>query len=95
MDPKVAGMYAREYPDGVARMVLDSPVPLAGSDPLDSQRVRALRRVLDTGICGGGACRAFTHDMCGDLVRLVASLHRRASGAEGCTAAPGSFREPR
>ncbi|MGH2853807.1 MAG: alpha/beta fold hydrolase [Solirubrobacteraceae bacterium] len=73
---KVAGMYAREYPEGVARMVLDSPVPLAGSDPLDSQRVRALRRVLDAGICGEGACRAFTRNPYGDLVRLVALLHR-------------------
>jgi pimeloyl-ACP methyl ester carboxylesterase len=32
---RVAGMYAREYPQGVARMVLDSPTPLAGADALD------------------------------------------------------------
>jgi pimeloyl-ACP methyl ester carboxylesterase len=31
---RVAGMYAREHPQGVARMVLDSPSPLTGSDPL-------------------------------------------------------------
>ncbi len=73
---KVAGMYALEHPNGVARMVLDSPVPIAGSDALDSQRVRALRRVLDDGICGGGSCRAFAPDPYGDLVRLVASLRR-------------------
>ncbi len=73
---KVAAMYAREHPEGVARMVLDSPVPIAGTDALDSERIRALPRVLDDGICGGNACRSFAQDPYGDLVRLVASLHR-------------------
>ncbi len=73
---KVAAMYAREHPEGVARMVLDSPVPIAGSDPLDSQRIRALPRVMNDGICGGGACRLFAQDPYGDLVRLLAILHR-------------------
>jgi pimeloyl-ACP methyl ester carboxylesterase len=73
---KVAGMYAREHPEGVARMVLDSPVPLGGSDTLDSQRIRALPRVLNDGICGDGACRSFAQDPYGDLVRLVAMLRR-------------------
>jgi len=44
---RVAGMYAREYPQGVARMVLDSLVPTTGADPLGRPRLRALRRVLD------------------------------------------------
>jgi pimeloyl-ACP methyl ester carboxylesterase len=73
---RVAGMYAREHPQGVARMVLDSPTPLTGTDPLQSARLRALRRVLDEGICGAGACRSFTPDVYADLTRLVATLHR-------------------
>jgi pimeloyl-ACP methyl ester carboxylesterase len=73
---RVAGMYAREHPGGVTRMVLDSPVPLTGTDALDSQRPRALERVLDEGICGSGACRSFSRDPYGDLTRLIAMLHR-------------------
>jgi pimeloyl-ACP methyl ester carboxylesterase len=73
---RVAGMYAREYPQGVARMVLDSPVPITGLEPLGLPRLRALRRVLDQGICGAGACRSFSRDVYADLTRLVAKLHR-------------------
>jgi pimeloyl-ACP methyl ester carboxylesterase len=72
---RVAGMYAREHPQGVARMVLDSPTPTTGSDPLFLSRVRALRRVLDEGICGAGACRSFSSDVYADLTRLVVKLH--------------------
>lgn len=71
---KVAAMYAREHPAGVARMVLDSPVPLAGTDALDSQRPRALRRVLDEAICADGGCRSFAPNPYGDLVKLLGSL---------------------
>ena len=74
---RVAGMYAREHPQGVARMVLDSPTPLTGPAPLQSVSLRALRRVLDEGICGTGACRSFSTDVYADLTRLVATLHRR------------------
>jgi pimeloyl-ACP methyl ester carboxylesterase len=74
---RVAGMYAREHPQGVARMVLDSPSPLTGRDPLQSARLRALRRVLDEGICGAGACRSFSADVFADLTRLVATLRGR------------------
>jgi pimeloyl-ACP methyl ester carboxylesterase len=72
---RVAGMYAREHPQGVARMVLDSPTPLAGSDPLDSQRVRALRRVLDEGICSAAPCRLFSRNVYADLTLVVKALH--------------------
>jgi pimeloyl-ACP methyl ester carboxylesterase len=71
---KVAAMYAREHPAGVARMVLDSPVPLAGPDALNSQRPRALRRVLDEAICTDGGCRSFAPNPYGDLVKLLGSL---------------------
>ncbi len=72
---RVAGMYAREHPQGVARMVLDSTVPTTGSPPLDSERIRALPRMLDEGLCGAGACRSFSSNVYGDLVRLVTLLH--------------------
>jgi len=74
---KVAGMYAREDPGGVARMVLDSPVPVTGFDALDRQRLRALPRVLDREICGAGVCRGFAPDPYRELVRLLARLRRR------------------
>jgi pimeloyl-ACP methyl ester carboxylesterase len=72
---RVAGMYAREYPQGVARMVLDSAVPTTGPDPLGLTRLHALRRVLDEGICGYGACRSFSSNLYADLTRLVTLLH--------------------
>ena len=72
---RVAGIYAREHPQGVARMVLDSTVPTTGSPPLDSERIRALPRMLDEGLCGAGACRSFSSYVYGDLVRLVKLLH--------------------
>lgn len=73
---RVAGMYAHEHNEGVARMVLDSPTPLGGSGALYSDRMRALRRVLDQGICGAGACDTFSSDVYADLTRLVERLHR-------------------
>ncbi|HXD53977.1 MAG TPA: alpha/beta fold hydrolase [Solirubrobacteraceae bacterium] len=73
----VAGMYAHEHPQDVARMVLDSPSPLAGTDALEAARIHALRRVLDEGVCGAGACRSFSSDVYADLTGLVAKLHRR------------------
>jgi pimeloyl-ACP methyl ester carboxylesterase len=72
---RIAGMYAREHPQGVARMVLDSSTPTTGPDTLFLSRVRALRRVLDEGICGAGACRSFSSDVYADLARLVVKLH--------------------
>ncbi len=75
---RVAGMYAREHPQGVARMVLDSPTPLTGTNPLPFARLRALRRVFDEGICGAGACRSFSTDVYADLTHLVSKLHHRA-----------------
>jgi pimeloyl-ACP methyl ester carboxylesterase len=74
---KVAAMYAREYPSSVARMVLDSPVPLAGEGPLDSERMRALPRVFDRELCGAGACSSFAPAPDRELDRLVESLRRR------------------
>jgi pimeloyl-ACP methyl ester carboxylesterase len=73
---RVAGMYAREHYQGAARIVLDSPVPLTGSDALGSERLRALPRVLDEAICDAGACRSFSRHVYVDLTRVVSLLHR-------------------
>jgi pimeloyl-ACP methyl ester carboxylesterase len=72
---RVAGMYAREHPQGLARMVLDSATPLPDADPLGIRRLRALPRVLDEGICGAGACRSFSSNVDADLAHVVAVLH--------------------
>jgi pimeloyl-ACP methyl ester carboxylesterase len=74
---RIAGMYAREYPQGVARMALDSPTPPTGADALNMQRLHALRRVLDEGVCGTGACRSFSSDVYVELTHLLAKLHHR------------------
>jgi pimeloyl-ACP methyl ester carboxylesterase len=73
---RVAGMYAREHPQGLARMVLDSATPLPEADPLNTRRLRALPRVLNEGICGANACRSFSSNVYADLTRAVAALHR-------------------
>jgi pimeloyl-ACP methyl ester carboxylesterase len=73
---RVAGMYAREHPQGLARMVLDSATTLPEADPLDTRRLRALPRVLDESICGARACRSFSSNVYADLTRVVAALHR-------------------
>jgi pimeloyl-ACP methyl ester carboxylesterase len=72
---RVAGMYAREHPQGLARMVLDSATALPEADQLDIRRLRALPRVLDEGICGAGACRSFSSNVYAALTRVVAVLH--------------------
>lgn len=73
---RVAGMYSREHPQGLARMVLDSATPLPEKDALGMQRLRALPRMLDEGICGAGDCRSFSSNVYADLTRVVAALHR-------------------
>jgi pimeloyl-ACP methyl ester carboxylesterase len=74
---RVAGLYAHEHPQDVARMVLDSPTTLTGPEAIDTAWLRALPRVLDEGICGEGACAAFTTNLYGDLTSLLARLRRR------------------
>jgi pimeloyl-ACP methyl ester carboxylesterase len=71
---RVAGMYAREHPQGLARTVLDSPTPLEGDSALGIPSRRALPRVLDDAICGHGACRSFTGDAYEALTRVLATL---------------------
>lgn len=72
---RVAGEYARRFPAGVSRLLLDSPSPLGGTDPLDTQRLRALRPVF-AALCAGAAC-PFTRSPYGDLSRLAKRLRTR------------------
>ncbi|MDQ3644571.1 MAG: alpha/beta hydrolase [Actinomycetota bacterium] len=72
---RVAGEYARRYPAGVSRLLLDSPTPLFGTDPLDLQRVRTLPRLLRS-ICARKSC-PFTKSAFRDLSRLAGRLRRR------------------
>jgi pimeloyl-ACP methyl ester carboxylesterase len=74
---RVAGEYVRRYPASVARLVLDSPTPLAGTDPFFVPRQQALPRVLRS-VCGGGACRSFTRSSYGDLRAVARRLGRRS-----------------
>ncbi len=72
---RVAGEYARRYPAGVSRLLLDSPSSLLGTDPLDLQRLGALPRVLRS-ICAGNSC-PFTKSSLRDLSRLAKRLRKR------------------
>ena len=71
---RVAGEYVRRYPASVGRLVLDSPVPLTGTDPFDRQLQGALPRVLSS-LCDR-AC-GFTTSAYRDLTRLARRLDRR------------------
>jgi len=72
---RVAGEYVRRYPAAVSRLLLDSPAPLSGTDPLDLQRLGTLPRLLRA-ICGRRSC-PFTKSSFRDLSRLAARLRRR------------------
>lgn len=73
---KVAGEYARRFPVGVSRLLLDSPTPLNGTDPLDIRRLRAMPPVFSA-LCARGAC-PFTRSAYGDLSSLAKRLRRGA-----------------
>jgi pimeloyl-ACP methyl ester carboxylesterase len=72
---RVLGVYSRLFPQGIDRLVLDSPVPVNGDDPYDADRVRAIPRVLGE-VCAGGRC-SFTRSAYGDLGALARRLARR------------------
>ncbi len=72
---RVAGEYARRYPAAVSRLLLDSPTPLRGTDPLDLQRIGTLPRLLRS-ICARRSC-PFTKSAFRDLSRLANRLRKR------------------
>lgn len=51
----VAQQYARAHPAGTERIVLDSPLPPAGIDPLSRRTFASVARVLRQ-LCGSDAC---------------------------------------
>jgi pimeloyl-ACP methyl ester carboxylesterase len=84
---KVALAYARQHPQRVERLLLDSVVPLDGPDPFTRDVFEAVPRVLGT-LCANGACSAATADPVGDLAALVrrlatAPLHGYVVGGDG------------
>lgn len=76
---KVALAYAVLYPQHVARLALDSVLPLNGPDPFDSDTYAAIPRVLRE-LCGRGACAKITHDPVADLTAVLARA--RADGGQ-------------
>ena len=64
---RVAGEYVRRHPEAVVRQIMDSPSPLAGTDPFGREALLAQPRVLDA-LKPGGA-RAVS--------RLAARLGKR------------------
>ena len=70
---RVAGVYARAFPDRVDRVVLDSPEPVEGFDALMAPRQLALPRVLRE-VCFPAGCQGF---LAGDPLKGVATLARR------------------
>ncbi|NLT07454.1 MAG: alpha/beta fold hydrolase [Solirubrobacterales bacterium] len=67
---RLALAYAAAHPERVERIVLDSPVPLAGPDPLQRATLRAIPRVLRS-VCARG-CPGAGPRPGRDLRRLVA-----------------------
>jgi pimeloyl-ACP methyl ester carboxylesterase len=68
---KLALAYALAHPTRVERLLLDSVVPTDLDDPYRSTSLREMSKAL-ANLCNGGACRAATPDLAGDVV-LVAN----------------------
>lgn len=72
----VAQRYARRFPTGVDRLVLDSPVAQDQGGPFDLSSYQAVRGVLGR-LCSRGRCRGVTRSPVADLRRLARRLTRR------------------
>jgi len=71
----VVNQYARTHPDRTERIVMDSPVPLDGIDPLGVETVHAIGPMLAS-LCADGACDAITRHPTADTAALVRRLRR-------------------
>ena len=76
---RVALAYAAAHPEHVERIVLDSPVPLAGPDALMRSTLRATPRVLRAGCAQ--RCRNRGWRPARDMARLVSRLRSARHGA--------------
>src|SRR4051812_11258665 len=76
----VAAAYARRHPEGVERLILDSPVDQAvGDDAFAREGFAALPGALRAE-CAGGRCRGITRDPYADLLAAVHMLANYQAG---------------
>ena len=67
---KLAVAYARAHPEGVERLLLDSPLPAGGPDPFARPTLQSLPRALRS-LCSGGFCRGATPNLSAELASLA------------------------
>jgi pimeloyl-ACP methyl ester carboxylesterase len=70
---KQALAYAREHPDHVERLLLDSAVPVNDADPFDLASLEAISTALGS-ICHGGACAEVSGNPASDFAKLANRL---------------------
>jgi pimeloyl-ACP methyl ester carboxylesterase len=73
---KVAGEYARRFPEHTAAVVLDSPVNVDGIDFLGLNSIEAMPRVLRE-TCATGPCASTVKDAAAALYGAVARVHKK------------------
>ncbi|HEY5045362.1 MAG TPA: alpha/beta fold hydrolase [Solirubrobacteraceae bacterium] len=73
---KVAEEYAERYPLHVEALVLDSVVPLNGSEPFSVPTFQAIGSVLAE-LCSNHACAGITSNPVADIASLTAQLRKR------------------
>lgn len=69
----VAQQYARQFPERVSAMILDSAIAPDGIGGYATPNFGAVSRIL-TELCGGGRCDGITSDPSGDLAAVVARV---------------------
>jgi pimeloyl-ACP methyl ester carboxylesterase len=73
---KLALAYALAHPRGVARLLLDSPLPTNGPDPFGRTILRSLPRAFRS-LCAGGYCKGVTLNLLADLAAVANDLQKR------------------
>lgn len=86
----VAERYAAAYPDRVAKLVLDSPLPANGGAAFQTSTFAAFRRIL-TSLCARGGC-ATGKDVVGATGRLLDVLRANGGVKVKVTASSGKAR---
>jgi pimeloyl-ACP methyl ester carboxylesterase len=73
---KLAVAYAFAHPEGVERLLLDSPLPADGPHPYARPTLQSLPRALRA-LCSGGFCRSATPNLSAELASLANSLEKK------------------
>jgi pimeloyl-ACP methyl ester carboxylesterase len=73
---KLAVAYALAHPEGVERLLLDSPLPADGPHPFARPTLQSLPRALRS-LCSGGFCRDATPNLSAELASLANSLEKK------------------